>query len=186
METAIETARMPPHQASAVHRWTPTGWRSTRPRMVSVTEVAGWFLANPRSHHGMVLTGTNALLAYVKNIRKNIAPLAASGAETASPNAAAIHETAATNSNRTPSAAASPATEECGRKPMPNATAATSKVDTMLRTRLAVTCPASTAVPVTSRDRNRSMMPPAMSWQTVTAVVQAPVTAQTSRTPGAT
>ena len=30
------------------------------------------------------------------------------------------------------------------------------------------------------------MMPPAMSWQTVTAVVAAPVTAHSSSTPGAT
>ena len=30
--------------------------------MVSVTGVAGWCRANPRSHHGMVRTGTNALL----------------------------------------------------------------------------------------------------------------------------
>ena len=62
----------------------------------------------------------------------------------------------------------------------------TSSVDTKLRSKLAVTCPASTAVPDTSRDRKRSMMPPAMSWQTVTAVVAAPVTAHSSRTPGAT
>ncbi len=31
--------------------------------MVSVTDVAGWLPANPRSHHGMVRTGTKALLA---------------------------------------------------------------------------------------------------------------------------
>ena len=54
---------MPPHQASAVPSGTPPGWRSSRPRMVSVTGVAGWWSANPRSHQGMVLTGTNALLA---------------------------------------------------------------------------------------------------------------------------
>jgi hypothetical protein len=30
------------------------------------------------------------------------------------------------------------------------------------------------------------MMPPVMSWQTVTAVVDAPVTAHNSRTPGTT
>ena len=30
------------------------------------------------------------------------------------------------------------------------------------------------------------MMPPAMSWQTVTAVVAAPVTAHSSSTPGTT
>ena len=69
---------------------------------------------------------------------------------------------------------------------MPTATAATSTVETRLRSRLAVTCPASTAVPGTSSDRNRSMMPPVMSWQTVTAVVEAPVTAHSSRTPGTT
>jgi|GEM_PF-1876290 len=31
--------------------------------MVSVTGVAGWCSENPRNHDGMVLTGTNALLA---------------------------------------------------------------------------------------------------------------------------
>ena len=62
-ETATETARMPPHQASAVPSGSPPGWRSSRPRMVSVTDVAGWCSAKPRSHHGIVLTGTNALLA---------------------------------------------------------------------------------------------------------------------------
>ena len=69
---------------------------------------------------------------------------------------------------------------------MPNATAVTSTVDTRFRSRLAVTCPPSTAVPDTSSDRNRSMIPPAMSWQTVTAVVDAPVTAHSSKTPGIT
>ena len=116
----------------------------------------------------------------------NIAELAASGADTSSPNAAASHEIAVTNSSSTPSAAARPAREECGRNPRPNATAMTSTVDARFRSRLAVTCPASTAVPDTSRDRNRSMMPPAMSWQTVTAVVDDPVTAHSSRTPGTT
>gem|GEM_PF-1942643 len=112
--------------------------------------------------------------------------MAASGADTSSPNAAASQETAATNSSRTPNAAAKRATEECGRNPMPNATAVTSTVEAMFRSRLAVTCPASTAVPGTSRDRNRSMIPPVMSWQTVTAVVAAPVTAHSSKTPGTT
>ena len=54
---------MPPHQASAIPSGTPPDVRSSRPRMVSVTGVAGWCSANPRSHHGMVRTGTNALLA---------------------------------------------------------------------------------------------------------------------------
>ncbi len=69
---------------------------------------------------------------------------------------------------------------------MPIATAVTSRVETTLRARLAVTCPASTVVPGMSSARNRSMMPPVMSWQTVTAVVDPPVTAHNSRTPGAT
>ncbi len=115
-----------------------------------------------------------------------MAEVAASGARTSRPNAAANHETAATNSSSRPSAAARPATEACGRNPMPTATRATSTVDTMLRTRLATTCPASTEVPDTSSERNRSMMPPVMSWQTVTEVVAAPVTAHSSSTPGAT
>ena len=52
---------MPAHQASADP--TGAGPPSRRPRMVSVTGVAGWCSANPRSHVGMVWTGTNALLA---------------------------------------------------------------------------------------------------------------------------
>ena len=56
-------AMMPPIQARAIHRWLPTGWPSSRARMVSVTDVAGWLPAKPRSYHGMVRTGTNALLA---------------------------------------------------------------------------------------------------------------------------
>jgi putative ABC transport system permease protein len=60
---AMLTAMMPPIQARAIHRWLPTGWPSSRPRMVSVTDVAGWLLAKPRSHRGMVQTGTKALLA---------------------------------------------------------------------------------------------------------------------------
>jgi hypothetical protein len=69
---------------------------------------------------------------------------------------------------------------------MPIATATTSTVEARLCSRLATTCPASMAVPRTSSDRNRSMMAPTMSWQTVNAVVAAPVTAHSSSTPGAT
>ena len=60
-DSAIETTPMPAHQASADP--TGAGPPSRRPRMVSVTGVAGWCSANPRSHVGMVWTGTNALLA---------------------------------------------------------------------------------------------------------------------------
>ena len=52
---------LPPHQASADPSGTAPPRR--RPRMVSVTGVAGWCSANPRSQVGMVRTGTNALLA---------------------------------------------------------------------------------------------------------------------------
>ena len=69
---------------------------------------------------------------------------------------------------------------------MPTATATTRTVDNGLRSRLAVTCPDRIAGPGTFRDRNRSMMPPVMSRQTVTAVMAAPVTAHSSSTPGTT
>ena len=63
-DRATDATRMPPHQTSAVPSGTPPpGWPSSSPRMVSVTGVAGWCRANPRSHHGIVRTGTNALLA---------------------------------------------------------------------------------------------------------------------------
>jgi Tetracyclin repressor-like, C-terminal domain len=62
-DSTTETTMMPPHQASADPIGTERpGWRRSRPRMVSVIGVAGWCSANPRSHHGMVRTGTNALL----------------------------------------------------------------------------------------------------------------------------
>jgi hypothetical protein len=51
---------------------------------------------------------------------------------------------------------------------------------------LATTCPASTEAPATSIDRNRSMIPPVMSLLTVTAVIEAPKPALSSRTPGTT
>src|SRR5215831_12724762 len=103
-DSATETIMMPAHQASA----DPSGVAppSSSPRIVSVTGVAGWFSANPRSHQGRVRTGTNALLAYVKNIRNIMTELAASGARTSSPNAAASQDTAATKNSSTPSAAA--------------------------------------------------------------------------------
>ena len=48
------------------------------------------------------------------------------------------------------------------------------------------TCPARTDDPPTSRDRNRSMMPPVMSVVTLTAVIEAPNPAHSSSTPGTT
>jgi hypothetical protein len=69
---------------------------------------------------------------------------------------------------------------------MRNATPSTSAVDTRLRSTLAATWPASTAPPRTSIDRNRSTMPPFMSWLTVTAVVAAPEPAHSRMTPGTT
>ncbi len=62
-DSAIETTPMPAHQASALASGSGVVWPRRRPRMVSVTGVAGWCSANPRSHVGMVRTGTNALLA---------------------------------------------------------------------------------------------------------------------------
>jgi hypothetical protein len=54
---------------------------------------------------------------------------------------------------------------------MASATPRTSTVEAALRAMLATTCPVRTATPPMSMDRNRSMMPPCMSWVTVTAVV---------------
>src|SRR5437763_1868992 len=61
-----------------------------------------------------------------------MAELAASGARTSSPNAAASQETAATKNSSTPSAAAKSPAEACGRKPMATATATTSTVEAMV------------------------------------------------------
>ena len=72
----------------------------------------------------------------------------------------------------------------CGRKPIANAIPKTSAVDAVLRTTLAVTWPARTALPETLSDLNLSMMPPVMSWLTLTAVLAAPNPAHSSRTPG--
>src|SRR5215218_3423375 len=55
-----------------------------------------------------------------------------------------------------------------------------------LRTTLAATCPARIDAPATSRDRNRSMIPPVRSVVTPTAVVAAPNPALNSTTPGTT
>lgn len=44
----------------------------------------------------------------------------------------------------------------------------------MLRATLAATWPARIAAPLTSMDRNLSMIPPVMSWLTLTAVIDAP------------
>lgn len=77
-DSATDTTMMPAHQASADTSGIALGFVLTRrrPRMVSVTGVAGWCSANPRSHHGRVRTGTNALLAYV-NLATTEADIAA-------------------------------------------------------------------------------------------------------------
>ncbi len=69
---------------------------------------------------------------------------------------------------------------------MATATANTRTVEAALRITLAATCPDSTAAPPMSIERNRSMMPPVMSWLTLTAVIDAPNPAQSSKTPGTT
>ena len=69
---------------------------------------------------------------------------------------------------------------------MPSATANTSTLEAALRATLAATCPASTGRLPMSMARKRSMMPPVMSRQTVTAVLADPTPAHSSSTPGTT
>jgi hypothetical protein len=69
---------------------------------------------------------------------------------------------------------------------MRQATPNTRMVDAMLRAMLAATWPARIAGPRTSMDRNLSMIPPVMSWLTLTAVIAAPNPAHRTRTPGST
>lgn len=57
---------------------------------------------------------------------------------------------------------------------MPKAAARTSTVETRLRATPAITCPARTAVPPAASERKRSMMPPVMSVETLTAVAADP------------
>ena len=90
------------------------------------------------------------------------------------------------NRTRMPAAASQSSGPALGRKPIRNATPNTSTVEARLRTTLAATWPARTDAPATSRDRNRSMIPPVMSVVTLTAVVAAPNPALSSTTPGTT
>ena len=53
---------MPTHQATAQSGWWSSGVPIHSPRRVSITGVIGWCSANPRSHVGIVSTGTNAVL----------------------------------------------------------------------------------------------------------------------------
>ena len=75
------------------------------------------------------------------------------------------------NASSTPAAASQSSGPASGRKPISTATPKTSTVEAALRATLAATWPASTAAPPTSIERRRSMIPPVMSWLTVTAVV---------------
>ena len=86
----------------------------------------------------------------------------------------------------TPRAPSQSSGDALGRNPIAKATASTIAVDAVLRTRLATTCPPRTAGPPTSMERNRSMIPPVMSWLTLTAVIDAPNPAHSSSTPGTT
>ena len=61
--SATDAMRIPPHHATACHPLAPVGVPSSRPRRVSMTGVAGWWLAKPCSQAGIVRTGTKALLA---------------------------------------------------------------------------------------------------------------------------
>src|SRR5262245_66397506 len=70
---------MPTHHESAVHALSPTGVPSSRARTVSMTGVTGWYRAKPCSQPGMGAIGTNALLAYGRNVTRNEKPLAVSG-----------------------------------------------------------------------------------------------------------
>ena len=92
---------------------------------------------------GMVATGTNALLAYGRNITTNVKPLAASGELASSPTAAASQEMARTNSSSRPTAprASRPARRAAGSRSA-KATPKTSTVETRLRATLATTWPA--------------------------------------------
>ena len=87
----------------------------------------------------MVPIGTNALLAYVANISRNMQPPAASADPAIRPQAAQSQEMAATNSTSRPATASQAASPACGRNPMPNATANTRTVETTLRATFAAT-----------------------------------------------
>src|SRR3954447_10929213 len=128
---------MPAHRASAVHAAPPTGVPSSRAQRVSTIGVTGWWAAKPCSQPGIVSTGTNALLAYGRNITTNVKPFATSGDDATSPIAAAIHEIATTTASRTPAAASQASGPAPGRKPSTSATARPSAGDGALRTTLA-------------------------------------------------
>jgi len=122
----------------------------------------------------------------VRNITTKVKLLAASGYLARRPVAADSQETAATNARRRPETPSQASGRAAGRNPMRRATVKTRTVEAVLRTMLAATCPARTAGAPTSMDQNRSMMPPVMSWLTVTAVVAEPKPAHNRITPGTT
>jgi hypothetical protein len=117
---------------------------------------------------------------------KKVNPAAASGVLASSPTAAESHEIARRKAIRMPAAASQPSGVADGRKPMRRPTPRTSIVENRLRTVLAATWPARIAVPPTSSERKRSMIPPFMSSLTLTAVEDAPKAAQRMRMPGIT
>ena len=59
--TRTTTARMPTHQASAIHAGSSIGVPMSSDRIVSMIGVTGWLSAIHCSHDGIVSTGTKAL-----------------------------------------------------------------------------------------------------------------------------
>jgi aminoglycoside phosphotransferase (APT) family kinase protein len=191
-EAAAKAAtRMTAQYAPAIHASWPTAAPVEvcpihSPRMVSITNVNGWFAATGRSTAGMVRAGTNAVLRYGMNMSTKVAAFAASGLRTSRPNAAASHDIARMNAVTTATAATQAPGEPVGRQPTPRPAPITSAVARRLRARLATMWPARIDEPWIGMERNRSTMPLVMSTATATAVVPAPNPAHSTIRPGTT
>src|SRR5689334_20060731 len=152
-------ARMPAHQARAIHISRPTDCCPSKALIVLTIEVTGWFSAKARTGAGIDSVGTNAELTNGRKMIGYEKATAPSVVFADNPAITAIQVSASVNNTRMPATASHASTPADDRKPMRSATPTMTTTEIPLDSTEVRTWPHSTDERAIGIEWNLSKMP---------------------------